>query len=115
MRHLKPEDVEYSTRPRTVFEESIWIQLESLSSKHPQYHQMWSIFLWSRQDEVLDQGLFTDILVTDFVDHQEKCLGAMNRDNELRKLFQRLNDNWHYQFGPRDYDSPEKRNRQLCD
>ena len=94
-RHLKPEDVHYVARPLTLFEAHIWVILQAgLQPDHPQYYQLWSKFLWSRQDEVYPYMAFVDILISDFNDHQKACLDGVVQAHTL----QGLNDKWDTDF-----------------
>jgi hypothetical protein len=98
VRHLKVEDVVYVTRPLTLFETSLWNILigvknrGGLTAEHPQYYQLWVQFLWSRQDEALPQELFADILLPDFQDHVDECLGQYLTNSTARIL---LEANWN--------------------
>lgn len=98
MRHLKVEDVAYVTRPLTLFETSLWnILIGSpgrvpLTPEHPQYYQLRVQFLWSRQDEALPQELFADILLPDFQDHMNECLGQYLTNSTAKAL---LEANWN--------------------
>lgn len=104
MRHLRPDEVIYSTRPRTIYEEAIWNVLNGMRSNDPNYYGIWSQFLWCRQDEVLPRPLFNDILTTDFDGHREMCIANMNRDASIRALLQSLDDQWRFSFKDRDLD-----------
>jgi|GEM_PF-4745751 len=103
-KHLEADEVGYTTRPLTVFERSIEIQLSGLDEKHPMYYQLWTIFLWSRQDEVLPKELFADILVTDWVDHQNACIHALDFHKSERELLKILSDSWRFDFRERSWD-----------
>ena len=63
MKHLKADEVQYTTRPLTVFEHYLEMQIQLTSNRSPEFFQLWSMLLWSRQNEVLPKNLFADILI----------------------------------------------------
>jgi hypothetical protein len=96
MRHLKPDEVDYATRPLTIHERQLFVFLENQAREesHPQYYQLWAAFFWSRQNEVLPSALFHDILLPDFEDHKAACLKALKEAD----VIQLLSDNWRFEY-----------------
>lgn len=96
MRHLKPHEVDYVSRPLTIHERQVqhFLENHAKDESHPQYYQLWAAFLWSRQDEVLPSTLFHDILLPDFEEHKAACLTAL-READIVQL---LSDNWRFEY-----------------
>ena len=104
MRHLKPEEVNYVTRPMTVFEHHIDQQLQRIRPDAPDAIQLWTMFLWSRQNEVLPKELFADILITDWDDHITACRRALHAEDEVRNVLKQLDDSWRFNYREQPFD-----------
>lgn len=104
MKHLKADEVQYTTRPLTVFEHCLEMQIQSTSNRSPEFFQLWSMLLWSRQNEVLPKNLFADILMTDWQDHIESCVAAMHVGKEINEVIDNLNSAWRFNFREKSWD-----------
>lgn len=105
MRHLKADEVDYSTRPLTIIEKDLDDATRMLPSDHPHYFRIWTVFLWNRQDRVLPQNLFEDILLPDFEDHREACLEALHKNDQVNEVLKTLDTNWRFDYRDRFVDA----------
>jgi hypothetical protein len=105
VKHLRADEVYYSGRPRTLFEEQIWTHLQTMSPQHPAFYPAWGTFLWSRSDKVYPQTLFNDILMTDFDGHRHSCIEAMVEAHALRRSTDALDRLWDTPFDEKPWKS----------